>query len=40
MTLRSARAAFFSRVNRNWCMCVVAHDYGVLGGGRDGDGGW
>ena len=24
------------RVSHSWCMCVVGHGYGGLGGGRDG----
>ena len=28
------------QVNHNWCMCVVSHGYGGLGGGRDGVSGW
>ena len=27
------------RVSQSWCMCVVRHGYGVLGGGRDEGGG-
>ena len=27
------------RVSQGWCMCVVSHGYGGLGGGRDGGGG-
>ena len=23
-----------------WCMCIVSHGYGGLGGSRDGGGGW
>ena len=28
------------RVSHSWCMGVVTHGYGVLGGGSDGVGGW
>ena len=28
------------RVSLSWCMCVVSHDCGGLGGGRGGVGGW
>ena len=28
------------RVSHSWCMCVVGHGYGGLGGGMDGGGGW
>ena len=28
------------RVNHSWCMGVVGHGYGGLGGDRDGGGGW
>ena len=28
------------RVCHSWCMCVVGHGYGGLGGGRDKGGGW
>ena len=28
------------RVSHSWCMVVVSHGYGGLGGGRDGGGGW
>ena len=27
-------------VGHSWCMCVVSHGYGGLGGGMDGGGGW
>ena len=27
------------RVSHSWCMCVVSHGYGGLGGGRDEGGG-
>ena len=27
------------RVSHSWCMCVVNHGYGGLGGGWDGGGG-
>ena len=27
------------RVCRSWCMCLVGHRYGGVGGGRDGGGG-
>ena len=27
-------------VNHSWCMGVVSHSYGGLGGGRDGGGSW
>ena len=36
MALRSARPM----LGRRWCMCVVSHSYGGLGGGRGGGGGW
>ena len=28
------------RVNHRWCMGVVDHSYGGLGGGREGGSGW
>ena len=28
------------RVSHSWCMGVVSHGYGRLGGGSDGGGGW
>ena len=28
------------RVRHSWCMCVVSHGYGGMGGGRDGSCGW
>ena len=28
------------RVSHSWCLCIVNHGYGGLGGGRDGCGGW
>ena len=28
------------RVSHSWCMCVVSHGYGGLGGDMDGGGGW
>ena len=28
------------RDSHSWCMCVVGHGYGWLGGGWDGGGGW
>ena len=28
------------RVSHSWCMSVVSHGYGVLGGVRDGGGEW
>ena len=39
--LRSARAACEGGlVSHSWCICVISHDYGGLGGGRDGCVGW
>ena len=28
------------RVSHCWCMCIVSHGYGGLGGGKDEGGGW
>ena len=43
LTLRITKAACGregGRVSHIWCMCVVSHGYGGLGGGGDGCGGW
>ena len=28
------------QASHSWCMCVVSHGFGGLGGGRDGGGAW